>query len=245
MPLKGVLLQRLVYDDPTDRVITDVDLLVPAHRLAEAREALRAAGFRHRALVRSMIADTLVAPNGMVVDLHGHLFGPGRYEMGTADVFGRATRDEGLFGAPVARMHPLDVYAHLLGKLVSDHADLRQRRRFVELALVSDRLDLAPEATAEHLMRCGMRRAARYALPLVDEVTGNAFAREVLRRLSPDPLGDALAAAARTVIQASPPQSFVGAVPAHLLNHSLPRAGYAMAAAAVNRVRYHVRRLRG
>ena len=45
MPLKGVLLQKLVYGDRSFRAIADVDLLVPERRFFEAFSLLAAAGF--------------------------------------------------------------------------------------------------------------------------------------------------------------------------------------------------------
>jgi len=244
MPLKGVLLQQLVFDDPTERFLTDVDVLIPLHRWPDARGALLASGFEPRAAAKSMIEESFHTPGGFVLDLHGRLFGVGRYRMRTRDVFERAAVDRDLFGVPIHLMDGYDLFAHLVGKIASDHLSTEHADRYEELSRVPARLQLSARRAADRLVSCGLRRAARYALAVQSDRTGDAFARSVLNILPRDPVGDLLVAGASTIIAHAPQRSIESALAGHLLNHSLPRAGVAMGAAAVNRVRYWARSAR-
>jgi Uncharacterised nucleotidyltransferase len=86
LPLKGAALIGSVYPDPAVREMVDVDILVPADRLAPAHEAIAALGFRRATAPRSeremaawmrvhhMHDPPLVSPDGIVaVELHHHV----------------------------------------------------------------------------------------------------------------------------------------------------------------------------
>ena len=238
MPIKGVLLQRLVYDDPSERAISDVDVLVAERDFDRTRSLLRQSGFRPRLPSPSLIEESFFAPSGLVLDLHYRLFASGRFRMATDDVLARATRDTALFGAPVLLPDPLDLYAHLVGKIASDHVEPGQGLRFDDVARVSRRLGLVASSAARHLDASGLGRAARYTLPWVAELAGDAFAEDVLAHLRHDPTGTVLAAGARTLLLRLPRRSVLRAIPSHLLNHSISAAALAVSIASVNRVRY-------
>lgn len=225
MPVKGALLQHWLYDDPSERPLTDVDLLVRPDHLRRAVQVLEVEGYRR--LSRNRVGPVVMCtPFGLALDLHPRLFDRARYRMSTYDVFSRSSEDREVYSASVRLPSPLDVYAHLIGKVGSDHLNARASRRLGEIARMSARLDVPPEAVAQHLMSCGMGRVARYVLPLVGEVTGDAFALEVHDRLPRDPVGGLIATATRPVFARVPPTSSVGALVAHLLNESLPRGIY-------------------
>ena len=221
MPLKGVLLQHWLYDDPVERALTDVDLLVRPEALSEAVALLRKAGYRMtgHATVDGMVMET---PFGLLLDLHSQLFDRARYRIPTEEVFARSSQDRDLYGVTVQLPAPLDVYAHLVGKFASDHGDTRATVRLDEIARMGARLDASPATTARHLVHCGMRRAARHALPLVYQVRGDAFAHQVCERLPPDRVGQVIVALARPVFARTPLRSPVGATMAHLLNDTVP-----------------------
>ncbi len=222
MPLKGALLHKLVYSDPADRPLSDVDILVRPKDALRARDVLVGAGYAPTEYPWQFSTEYR-SPFALVLDLHTSLFDEARYRFSATAVFSRGRRDSLLFGAPVVVQHPLDLYAHLVGKFASDHLDRSATTRLKELSLAAERLDLAPDETALHLLKCGMRRAARYVLPLARDVCGDNFAPAVLALLPPDPIGDALASLGQYVISRRPPYSPAGAVVAHLLNDSLPR----------------------
>ncbi|MDH5492512.1 MAG: nucleotidyltransferase family protein [Myxococcales bacterium] len=248
MPLKGVLLQASVYEDAAERPVSDVDLLVRASDHERSVRALMAAGARPRAIVPN--ATTLRWPGRIEVDLHREPFPPGMFALGTAGLFERSSVDDSLFGVPIRRLHPLDMYAHLIGHFAKGRLssrDLPQRR---DLILLPEALDLQAGACAAHLARHGLGRAARYGLSLLGP---DPFARAVLRALEPDPLGELFARLAREVFERAGPSSSHGVLPTHLLNASLGAAsrslllqgldlGRRASARAVARLRFLSRR---
>lgn len=222
MPVKGALLQHWLYDDPAERAMTDVDVLVRADQARAAHGVLERVGYIP--IGRSSIgAFVMRSPLGFALDLHPELFDRARYNLPTADVFARSSSDDGLFDAPVRLPSPLDAYAHLIGKFGSDHLNAESTERLDEIARMPRRIEAPPELVARHLVGCGMRRVARYVLPLVNETIGDMFAASVLGHLPRDPIGERIAATARTVLTNASPDSRIGAVTAHMLNDSVPR----------------------
>jgi hypothetical protein len=163
------------------------------------------------------------SPFGLALDLHCRLFDSARYRMPTDDLFARSSEDHAIFGAAVRLPAPIDVYAHLVGKVGSDHLDSRAVARLDEITRMGKRLDTSPRTVAWHLVHCGMRRVSRYVLPLVHHSTGDLFALQVHDCLPVDSIGQGIVVLVRPVLAASSPHSWTGAVMAHLLNDSLPR----------------------
>ena len=128
MPLKGVLLQKLVYGDRSFRSIADVDLLVPERRFFEACSL--SGGRRAFPTQRWEMGQwqvTLTNPNGppLGIDLHRRLTRTVRSRL-TADgnLRARGRPDTQLFGAPVILPCAEDLFAHLVL-----HATLHWLRR--------------------------------------------------------------------------------------------------------------------
>jgi hypothetical protein len=236
MPVKGALLQHWLYDDPTERPLTDVDLLVLPVNLETAVDRLESAGYCSR-MRPSFGPVVLQTPFGLALDLHPSLFDAARYRMHTEDLFARSTEDTRLYGVRVQVPSPPDVYAHLIGKFGSDHLDGRATGRLDEIARMAALIESTPKTVAQHLVRCGMRRVSRYVLPLVKQATGDPFAAQVCRCLPVDPIGQSLAAIASLSLQQAPAHSRTSALLAHLLNHSLPRAARSGGRALLHKVR--------
>jgi len=234
MPVKGAILQHWLYDDPAERPMTDVDLLVRPDHFGRAVERLEAAGYR-QTRHGSVGGRVMQTPFGLALDLHSQLFDRARYRMPTRDLFARSSEDHVLYGASVQMPSPLDVYAHLIGKFGSDHLDARSTARLDEIARMATRLDASPETVARHLVYRGMRRVSRYVLPLVHRTTGDRFPVQVLDFLPVDPIGRGIAAAANLLLAGAPPETRSGALVAHLLNDSLPRGVHSGARAFVQR----------
>ncbi|MEY4547278.1 MAG: hypothetical protein RL685_3473 [Pseudomonadota bacterium] len=236
VPLKGVLFQQLLYHQPEERQLTDIDVLVREGDFYVAIAALRVAGFEPQQVTRSGIGMTLRSPRGMILDLHRRLFSRARYRLSTELIFARARRDVELLGAPVDLAHPHDIAAHLVGKMVSDHVVHERLPRLTELLRWVKHQRLDPTELAAHLQAHGLGRAARYVLACGTALLGDDFFRQVTEALPADPLGTACARVARTLIprwEGTP----LAAVPAHLLNASLPRAAASMVFVAAQRWR--------
>ena len=236
MPVKGALLQHWLYDDPAERPMTDVDLLVRPDDFGSALERLEGAGYR-RTRHRSVGGTVLETPFGLALDLHPQLFDRARYRMPTVDLFARSSEDHVLYGTSVQIPSPLDVYAHLIGKFGSDHLDGGSTARLGEIARMATRLDASPETVARHLVRCGMGRVSRYVLPLVHRTVGDEFALQAYESLPFDPMGRGVVAAANLVLAGAAPQALSGALVAHSLNDSLPRGVHSGVRAFLQRVR--------
>jgi hypothetical protein len=227
MPLKGVLLQHIVYQDPADRLLSDADLLVPPGRFDDAVRALRAAG--HRIAPEGRAGTTTKGPSARLeVDVHRRVFPPGLYGLRVEQMFARGRIDEQLFDGVVVIPAPLDLYAHLVGNFAKGRhvaGDLPQLRDF---SAVASRFALVPARVARHLEAHGLARAARYSLSHAAE-TGDDFARRVLSRLRPDPVGWASAAAARRLTERYD-KTHVTLVAPHLVNRTLPRGAVSVVA---------------
>lgn len=232
MPLKGVLLQHLVYRDPSDRLLSDADVLIPPGRFDEAIAALRAEG--HRVAPEGRAGATTKGPRAHLdVDVHRRLFSPGLYALDAQQMFARGTLEPTLFGAVVVIPDPLDLYAHLVGNFAKGRHGARDTPQVRDFAAVASHYGLAPEAVAHHLEAHGLARAARYALPHAAE-NGDDFAASVLTRLRPDPLGVLSAAAARALTTRFGGDASVSLLAAHLVNTTLPRgAGSALVHVAI------------
>jgi len=80
MPVKGALLQHWLYDDPSERPLSDVDLLVEPGDFNRAVERLESEGYR-RAAGSGVGAIVMQTPLGLALDLHPRLFDRARYRL--------------------------------------------------------------------------------------------------------------------------------------------------------------------
>jgi hypothetical protein len=232
MPLKGVLFQLILYEDPAERALCDVDVLVPQQRFSEAIDILVQHGFEPASAGPSWIEAAFDSPHGLPLDLHRRLFCARRYRLSTRELFLRATVDQQLLGVPIWIQHPLDTLAHLVGKLVSDHAYAPLAARLAELERWVDRRHLAPELAARHLVHHGLGRAARRVFSLGLRERQHPFYGAALRAMPPDATGDALVTLAGRLAE-QPRARALGPLSAHLLNASLWRGATSLALAAV------------
>lgn len=238
MPLKGIWLQQFVYADPSERPITDVDVLVPDAQYARALTALRDAGW---AVCGANAAETaLRSPTWpLPLDVHRALFVRTGFDMPSHALFERGTVDEHAFGVRVVSPDPLDVFAHLVGHFVKSRggrdSERHALRDFPELA---SRFELEPSATARHLERCGLARASRYALRCVPAtVDASGFCRDTLGELGADPVGQLCAASMLALREFSSARSPFAVLPGFALERSLPCGVIGAALRAFDRAR--------
>lgn len=186
MPLKGVLLQKLVYRERAYRPITDVDIVVPEARFLDAHAALCAAGF---SLSRWEVGGwqvTMRNPDGppLGIDLHRRLTRTSRSRLTSAALFQRGTPDTELFAAPVVLPQPQDLFAHLLLHASLHWLNLGRLHRPGDFQAVAEALALDPHACAAHLARQGMTAHALLLLPMISEAAGGPFIAELLARIA-------------------------------------------------------------
>jgi hypothetical protein len=220
MPLKGVLLRRLVYDDFAERPVGDVDLLVRGRDVRRAHEALVGAGFAAVFLETAERERCFRHPrHGMLVDLHWQLFYEDYFDLDAEGLFARATLLREGFACPVWRMSDADLYAHVLAHL-GFSAWVSEAPRGADVPRITARLKLDPAALAAHLTARRMDRFARYALRYLIRATGDAHARAVLAALPRDPLGDALGAAVLAVMPRLRERPYLAYAPRRMLYRS-------------------------
>ncbi|MCA9606006.1 MAG: nucleotidyltransferase family protein [Myxococcales bacterium] len=241
MPLKGVLLQQIVYQDPADRILADADLLVPPGRFAEAVAALRRAG--HAIDPEGRAASTTRAPGAQLrVDLHRRPFAPGLYGLDGQSMFARGRIDETLFDAVVVVPDPVDLFAHLVGNFAKGRHAAESVAQLRDFSAVASRFALGPLPVARHLEAHGLARAARYALAHAPD----SFTGQVLAALRPDAVGEASAALARRITARFGGGATISAIAPHLVNRTLPRGVLSAGAHAAIGLRHRlVVRLRG
>jgi hypothetical protein len=221
MPLKGVLLQQIVYPDPAERLLSDADVLVPHRRFDDAVGALRAAGHRIDPEGRAGVA-TKGPSARLEVDLHRRLFSPGLYRLSGRHMFARGRIDERVFDGVVVIPDPLDLYAHLVGNFAKGRHVAEDTPQLRDFSAVASRFGLCARAVARHLEMHGLARAARYSLGTAAD-SGDDFARHVLDALRADPLGRLSADAARRLTGRLGSGATPSLVAPHLVNRSLPR----------------------
>lgn len=207
MPLKGVLLQKLVYGDRTFRPIVDVDLLVPDARFFEAYALLRANGFTQERWEPGEWQVTLKNPRGVPlgIDLHRRLTRTSRARLTPAAMFARGTRDTGLFDAPVVLPSNEDLLAHLLL-----HATLHWIKRgnlhrpgdFEALASVRV---MDAGRCARHLREQGMIAHASLMLPMIAAQTKGPLVPALLQQLDCGPRGRIVVGFIRALTRRFPP----------------------------------------
>lgn len=176
MPLKGALLQRLVYGIRSFRPVSDVDVLVPPARFLEARRALRAAGFTVEREEQGGWEVALRRPEALLeLDLHRRLSSTVRSGLLPEDLFRRGHPDTALFGVPVVVPDARDLYAHLLLHLTLNWLASGRLHHAEDFEAVPAALGLSPDVLARHIATVGLRRHALLVLPLIASETGGRF----------------------------------------------------------------------
>lgn len=232
MPLKGVLFQLVLYADPAERRLCDVDVLVPEGRFFEAIDILVQHGYRPESAGPSWIEVAFASPRGLPLDLHRRVFCPLRYRMSTGELFSRATLDEALLGSPIWIQHPLDTLAHLVGKFVSDHVHSSAQPRLRELELLVEHHRLEAEPACRHLIAAGLGRAARHVFARGARERSHPFYDAALCALPRTAIDDVVVGLAAELCQRLE-HGRLAPLSAHLLNTSLWRGASSLALAAL------------
>jgi ABC-type Na+ transport system ATPase subunit NatA len=168
--LRGPVLARWLYDDPTERRYVDVDLLVPAGRRGDAAAALEAFGLRPLLAnaapsEREPHAETFVDTARGPVDLHWTLKGIGAEVESVWPVLSRDREEMRVGGAripvpgPAARVLTIALHAAQHGPQGGAH--LEDARRAVERlprSIWEDAAALARELDALAAFAAGIRQ---------------------------------------------------------------------------------------
>jgi hypothetical protein len=182
MPLKGVLLQRMVFGEGVFRPISDVDILVAPGRFEEAHAVLISAGFEHVFWERGKWQATLKNPSGfpLGIDLHREVSRTPRSRLTPRGLFERGTTNESLFGVAVRVPSPDDLFAHVLLHGMLHWIRVGRVHHPGDLAAIATRLGLNPEECAQHLARLNLTVHALTLLPLILQKVESTQVRKVL-----------------------------------------------------------------
>ena len=185
MPLKGVLLQRLVYGDGVFRRISDVDILVPSSCFSEAHTALLRAGFRNVFWEKGRWQATLENPSGIPlgIDLHRNISRTPRSRLTPDRMFERSSGDEGLFGVAVRIPSPYDLFAHVLLHGMLHWLMLGQVHRPRDFSAIAARFSLDEEGCAEYVADLGLATHALAFLPMTLKAVESPFIRGLLAKV--------------------------------------------------------------
>jgi hypothetical protein len=208
MPLKGVLLQKLVYREDSFRPIADVDVLVPEAQFFDARAELREAGFTNERWEEGRWQVTLKNPSGppLGIDLHRHLTRTSRARLTSAGMFQRGTTDTQLFGAPVVLPCAEDLFAHLLLHAALHWVNLGKLHRPRDFEAVAGALSLDADRCTKHLTDQGLLTHALLMVPLIAAAEeGGSFVRRLASCLPLAPRVRAAAWLARALTARCPP----------------------------------------
>ena len=218
-------MHEFVYDDPSERPITDVDALVPEADYGRALESLRSAGFQLR--TSNVFQTVLLAPGlPLPLDLHRRLFARSSFHMPSRELFARGQHDRERYGVELVLPAPRDVFAHLVGHFVKSRGgEDSQRFQLRDFGALAERCALEPRSTAEHLVDCGLARASRYALLCVpSELDARGFCRSTLAALPRDHTGSACATSMLRLRKSVSARSSLAMLPGFVLEPSLPAA---------------------
>jgi hypothetical protein len=183
MPLKGVLLQRLVYKTASFRTMVDVDILVPPARYTDAYHALISAGFSFTAAPTPNEV-SLRRPDGWLdLDLHRGLTDSMRCHLRADDMFARGRRDDQLFETSIVLIDPYDLYAHLLQHAAINWVFARKFHHISDFEAVPRVLHLSVEKAALRLSEVKLASYAAVILPMIAAQIDSEFARQLVDHL--------------------------------------------------------------
>ena len=136
LPIKGALLVRQLYDEPIERPLVDVDLLVAPRDFRRVVRLARSSGFP---LVwdSKQLGNVNVYVNGIAIDVACTLGPPGLSALGVEDLLRRATRTDRFLGFPHwqidlhdhALVVAIDAFKDKLGSKPSSRKDLLRLAR--------------------------------------------------------------------------------------------------------------------
>jgi hypothetical protein len=148
--LKGGALRRLVYENPVQRLMGDLDILTEYEEVPDYLEALGAIGYRseysgeaRRGFREHHYHDRVAHPTGFLVEIHWGLTRPGGLcQLDHREFIRRAQQVEAPGHATVLAPSPEDMLLHIVSQI--EQEGYRSIRRMVDLDRVvraSDRMD--------------------------------------------------------------------------------------------------------
>jgi hypothetical protein len=212
--LKGLHLAELVYRDISLRPMSDLDILVPRERVAEALQLLRGIGFGHDAELHAAVAGMLESKcniglahgqRDIWLEVHWALDEPGARSAGPLPEIWRSARPARLGDADTLVMTPEFLLLHVCAHLACNHAfafSLRALCDIAEIVRANPQLDW--NAVVAHGSRHGWARGVTAALRLAREHLGVPVPPQALASLGAEKLDAGLLEEAMTHLLEAP-----------------------------------------
>jgi Uncharacterised nucleotidyltransferase len=186
LPVKGILTARLLYADPSDRPIQDIDLRVRPEDLALVRRAGERAGWRVQDASRAYnhLSFTI---DGLLVELEGHVGPRGMSSLTVAEMLDRARLCEAPFG--FEHLQP-ELHDHFLLMVVNAFKDKMfeaLERALRDLELFAARPDFDPLRLAALARGSDLATLTSIAATWMVEERNDAHWGEVVRALGRPP----------------------------------------------------------
>lgn len=186
MPVKGTLVARRFYDDPSERPMSDCDLVLVGVRARDAARRLVEEGWR--------VADWSNDPDvvdvahpaipGIHADLHSRPL-PRGYGAVTASWLAEgATVDRALFGVEVLIPDDRRLLVHLLGNILRDHVVNAREHTAEDVARVLARSSYDVAAFADTIGEARLRVGCATALDWVASRSGEPRVRALREALA-------------------------------------------------------------
>ncbi|MEX1171668.1 MAG: nucleotidyltransferase family protein [Chloroflexota bacterium] len=199
IPVKGLALTERLYGDLAARPSADIDILVPTHRLSDARDVLRGLGFRQRArpgykaLVHQFHDPAWgrgEGPEHVRVELHWALWADSVDRLGTDGLWDRAVGTT-LLGRPILALSLEDTLLHLAIHRSRSALRLRWVMDIAELVR-QERDTLDWDSYLDRAGAAGARTSSSMVLSMAADLLGAPVPEHVRSRLAVHPLKRAL-----------------------------------------------------
>lgn len=177
LPLKGLYLAHTCYPTLEERVMGDLDLLVPKPEMSATIAAAKRCGFEPSKPIvleawlnnHHQVAGMVHQQTGMIVEWHWHI-APQRTQIPISiDEVWQRTTSTMLAGCPVAHLSAEDMVLHLVHHLVYHHDFLFGLRSLCDLDLVWRQTAVSPQKLMALGHRYGISKGLHLALALTKQ----------------------------------------------------------------------------
>lgn len=196
VPVKGVLTSHLLYADPSERPMVDVDVRVRARDLDRFCAAAEAAGWPVTERSRAY-RNAAMKVEGERVELEAHLGPPGFCRITADDLIARATEHVEPFGVP--HLQP-EIHDHALVLVVNAFKDQlvqASHHALLDLARLAERPTFSFEILAERALTGGVATIAWLVAEWLEREKGQVRWAELRAALGARPLRPHYASAFR------------------------------------------------
>lgn len=198
IPLKGIYLAGAVYPSLGDRVVGDLDLLVPKTKIGRAMRVVEACGYPPLKPVvleawlahKHHICPQYSVTNRVAIELHWHIRSPDdALRMVPIRPLWYRAQKTAVFDTPTLTLAPEDTLLHLAYHLAYHHDFLFGLRNLIDIALWCTRFTLDWDVIKARATSWQMQRGLFLALQLAHDHLAAPIPVTALRGLRPDEYG--------------------------------------------------------